>query len=360
MPKTLCNLPSELDESSGIYAPFPDLIWSHNDSGGEAKLLIIDTLGNLANHSLTIMDTQNVDWEDITFDALKGKCYIGDFGNNLSKRKDLKVLSIPRPEILSTIATNPIDVIEFSYEDQTDFNPPLGTWRFDAEALFAEGDSLYIFTKPYTLPFSAETRIYRIPTVGGKHLAQYVGRFATDLAYDKGQITSVAMNTAKTKAVFLANNAIYMFSNFVQAKRFWEGNLQKYYLSPALQREAVTFVDDCTVYISSEKGSQTHATLAKLNVCNLTSTSTAEIKSSVPLNIYPNPSTAGFFIDYQFVSQNAKLNIVNLLGQVVFEKTLTEVTDFPKIYIPAILPKGIFQVQIEDDKNVFLGTIIIE
>lgn len=162
------NLSTTLDETSGVIMA-NGALWTHNDGGNAAALYKIDTLSNAILQTVTIGGATNVDWEDITFDGTN--FYIGDFGNNANgNRTDLKIYKFPLSAIPSgtnvTVPAGQVQVIHFSYEDQTNFNPTgSNNTRFDCEAMIYAGGGLHLFTKNwidkitthYTLPATAGT-----------------------------------------------------------------------------------------------------------------------------------------------------------------------------------------------------------
>ncbi|HSK74090.1 MAG TPA: hypothetical protein VK892_20490 [Pyrinomonadaceae bacterium] len=137
---------NEITESSGIAASKcqPDVLWTHNDSDAEAALYAINSEGKLLG-AFNVKGAKNTDWEDIA--AVKdgnGECflYIGDIGNNLRHRGELKVYRVKEPEVsdkLSKQIIESVEVIRFAYPD----------FRHDAETLMVhpqKGD-IYILTK---------------------------------------------------------------------------------------------------------------------------------------------------------------------------------------------------------------------
>jgi hypothetical protein len=88
-----------IKESSGVVASrrYANLYWTHNDGGGPKKqvLYAIDRKGN-TRASFPVIDVTLHDWEDIAIDDA-GHLYIGDIGNNDSKRDTLAVYEIDEP-----------------------------------------------------------------------------------------------------------------------------------------------------------------------------------------------------------------------------------------------------------------------
>src|SRR5262245_38578714 len=88
-----------IKENSGIVASrrYADVFWTHNDGGGPKKqvLYAIDREGN-TRASFPVIGATLRDWEDIAIDDA-GHLYIGDIGNNDSKRDGLAVYEIEEP-----------------------------------------------------------------------------------------------------------------------------------------------------------------------------------------------------------------------------------------------------------------------
>jgi sugar lactone lactonase YvrE len=85
-------LPKDLKEVSGNETiRNSNLIWMLNDGGNESKIYAVSEQGKIKRE--VYIKNKNHDWEDLTSDE-KGNIYIGDFGNNLSKRKNLTILKI--------------------------------------------------------------------------------------------------------------------------------------------------------------------------------------------------------------------------------------------------------------------------
>ncbi len=83
----------KLAEISGLASSpiSKDLLWAHNDSGGEPEIHALDLNGTFLG-SVTLLDVKNKDWEDLCGFRLGNKPYllIADTGDNKRKR-----LSVP-------------------------------------------------------------------------------------------------------------------------------------------------------------------------------------------------------------------------------------------------------------------------
>ena len=150
-----------INESSGIASSrrLPGAFWTHNDSGGDARLYLFDGQGrDLGSCRLDGVDA--FDWEDIASFERGGKSYllVGDCGNN-GLAATIHILHLVEEPHLDLQTGVPIDsvpvtqTIFFSFEDD----------HRDCEALAVdtEADCIYLATKEpekgtlvYELPWS--------------------------------------------------------------------------------------------------------------------------------------------------------------------------------------------------------------
>jgi hypothetical protein len=142
-----------IKESSGVVASrrYADVFWTHNDGGGPKKqvLYAIDREGT-TRASFPVIDVTLHDWEDIAIDNA-GHLFIGDIGNNDSKRDALAVYEIDEP--------NP--------QAGTGSIAPKRAWKlkfpgapFDCESLFVWKDQGYVVSKVFD---KARAQIFRFP-----------------------------------------------------------------------------------------------------------------------------------------------------------------------------------------------------
>lgn len=79
----------KLDEASGLAASNsnPGLLWTHNDSGNRAEVLLVDDKLNI-RLTCTLANVINRDWEDISVgpgpEAGKNYLYVADIGDNMA------------------------------------------------------------------------------------------------------------------------------------------------------------------------------------------------------------------------------------------------------------------------------------
>ena len=95
--KVIAELPKKLKEVSGTQInKDSEIIWMLNDGGNPSELYAFSKKGKL-KRTLNIK-AKNNDWEDLAIDD-KGNIYIGDFGNNLNKRKNLVILKVAKKDL---------------------------------------------------------------------------------------------------------------------------------------------------------------------------------------------------------------------------------------------------------------------
>lgn len=150
-----------LPEASGIARSLldDDILFCHNDSGGEASVFALDTQGKL-RAELRLEGAINRDWEEIATarDPISKAAYIyvGEIGDNNARYKHLSFYRFLEPEISDSLITiRDYERIDFEYED----GPR------DAEAFFVDPKSgdIYIISKReeqvgiYHLPYPQKT-----------------------------------------------------------------------------------------------------------------------------------------------------------------------------------------------------------
>ena len=172
MPETKSLLPEGVRETSGLFF-YNGRLWTHNDSGGKPILYGLDTATFEVVQKITLLNAQNKDWEDICTDG--EYVYVGDFGNNKGKRKNLRIYTFPIRDIPNEGNTSlTVDSINFRFADQTMYEYEKHKHDFDCESMFATDKYLYMFSKGWA---TGNTRLYRLPKTPGKHVAEVVNSF---------------------------------------------------------------------------------------------------------------------------------------------------------------------------------------
>tara|TARA_R110002049_G_scaffold14886_2_gene61929 strand:- start:5278 stop:6129 length:852 start_codon:yes stop_codon:yes gene_type:complete len=249
----LTDLPKEFDENSGIVSISANSIWLVEDKGNADEIYQVDTKGKWLK-TLKVTNAKNHDWEDLAKDK-NNNVYIGDFGNNESRRKDLVIYKIPNPENEKgdKIAA---EKIEFSYPEQTNFSPKKEELLYDAEAFFYWKEALFIITKNRATPFSGEAFIYKVPAQKGIYKAQLVGSFVTCADGDSCRVTAAAIAPDEKTIVLLGNGILWKFTDYT-TDNFTEGTMETIDLGVRTQLEAVTFADNNSLYLSDEENKKT-------------------------------------------------------------------------------------------------------
>lgn len=151
--------------------------WGNNDSGGKPELYKIDSKTGQIVQTVEIANTENIDWEEISFGD--SYVFIADTGNNQGSRKDLKIYYFPLNELDSEsniIKIEPRE-IEFIFEEQKNFNPGNKMTNFDCEAFFFYNGKLHLFTKEWS---NLETTHYTLEIKPGKQFAKKIETFKTN------------------------------------------------------------------------------------------------------------------------------------------------------------------------------------
>ncbi len=245
----ITKLPAKLDENSGMVHLKDSTVWLINDSGGQDKIYQVNFKGELLK-DFRVDNAKNKDWEDLARDSM-GNVYIADFGNNNNKRKDLVIYKIPNPEIEKGDKID-AEKIRFSYPNQKKFPPKKEKLIYDAEALFYRDSSLYIINKNRSVPFTGETRIYKIPAEKGEHKAELVAKFITCGQSATCQITSADISPDGTKIVLLSYGKLWVYTEFTEDD-FTKGKLEFINLGATTQLESVCFLNNNTLLLSDEQ-----------------------------------------------------------------------------------------------------------
>lgn len=250
----IADLPTDVSESSGIVLGKNGSIWTHDDSGYENELFEVDTFGNLIR-ILSISNAVNMDWEDLARDA-NGNIWINDAGNNGNGRRDLKLYKISNPDLHNQTSTT-AEIVNFHFSDQTEFPPPISNHNFDIEAMAWHADSIFLFTKDRSSPFTGYTKMYSLPAIAGTFEAKLRGSFYVDSDAQRGRVTAADIDTNSGNLALLTRSQVLIFSNYPNTS-FFEGQTRSYFFDRRTdQVEALAFISSNSLYMSDE-GSPEH------------------------------------------------------------------------------------------------------
>lgn len=235
-------LPKELNESSALVI-YKDLFLTINDSDNEPIIFVFNKQGEITHQSY-VKNSFNWDWEALAYDGEK-YLYIGDFGNNLNDRKDLRVFRVEMEEVMqkdSVVA----EVINFNYPDQVKFPPAKADLYYDAEAMIVKGDEILIFTKNRTVPFNGISKVYSIPTTLGKYEAKYL--------YDIQLPATHWLEESITDAYYYEDE-LYLLTYSKLYCYKWQNDTwmkQKEWLHESISQKEGVAVDKKHIYITDE------------------------------------------------------------------------------------------------------------
>ncbi len=115
---------TRLVEASGLIVSVknPGFLWTHNDSGGEPSLYLIDKNANV-KMVVTLEGFSNTDWEEIAMVDTGNIPYIliGEFGDNQGVRDTVAIVKIEEPEYNRkaefSVPNDNIEEMRFTYAE---------------------------------------------------------------------------------------------------------------------------------------------------------------------------------------------------------------------------------------------------
>jgi hypothetical protein len=290
----LCNLPSVINESSGLERDSAGNFWSHNDSGGEPKLYYFNENGTLLS-TVKISNAENMDWEDIALSS-NGRIFIGDFGNNGNDREDLKILIININNLIPGFNLRSASIINFSYAEQTAFPPDDTQKNFDAEAMVYRNDSIYIFTKNRTLPFDGKCYQYCFPAVAGTYEISRSDTLYIPGGEVESRVVGADFDSVTNKLALLTSTKVLIF-NSTTSNDLISSNSGSLSFGNITQKEGICWGDSCKLYVTDEyiAAFNLGGKLYKAELCNALGSEASEHSE---FTIYPNPTEDLVFIKF--------------------------------------------------------------
>lgn len=239
------QMPLELNENSGHLFLNGNLV-SHNDSGNEPILYVLDTVSLQINRRVSVSNAFNIDWEDLTQD--EAYIYVGDIGNYTGTRTDLTIYKIAKDDFNQNNEVT-AETIHFSYENQQDFNDN-GESNWDAEALTVYQDGLLVFTKEW---ITQGTTVYAIPKEPGNHIATKITSYPSN-----GLVTGATYDEAENGLLLIGYSSL--LSPFVIRSRdivdgaLFDNDVERISLDIGFaQAEAITSVGASRYFIGTER-----------------------------------------------------------------------------------------------------------
>lgn len=246
-PQKVIEIPSTLNEISGMIFRNDTSLFAHNDGGQGARIFEVDLEEKKINKNVKIHNATNIDWEDIAQDD--EYIYVSDSGNFLGQRTDLKIYKISKSE-LETQDSVAAEIIEFEYPDQENF-PPTEIHNFECEAVISFENELFLFSKNH---LDLKTKWYSLPKNAGSYTANLVQDFESD-----GLITGAAINEDNNVISLLGYHKndgefepfIWLLYDFPDGKIF-DGKSKKLDFTFNAQFESICFGKNRNLYFSHE------------------------------------------------------------------------------------------------------------
>lgn len=347
-PAEIALLSTVLNENSGLFFR-NDTIWTHNDSGNNTTLFALDTFGTLLRQ-VVVVNATNVDWEAISFDGNYG--YVGDFGNNVGIRTDLKLYRFAISDLNND--TISVDSVLFSYANQTSFvsNPQT---NFDAEAFIVINDTVHVFTKNWGNQF---THHFVFPAQTGLQSAQLIDSFFVD-----GLITDAAFDSVNETIVLLGYRSIlsslyesFLWILFDNQNGVFSGNKRKISIGNMFavgQTEGLTFKNAQELFLSSEQIQSGFITipprLFQLNISQIFTQTASISQNLIKISVYPNPATNEIHVEQ--LHKPLSFQLKNAAGQDVLSGEVTP--DHPIISVDKN-QRGVYFLTLENKEIVRL------
>jgi len=245
----LAKLPAKLNENSGLELLGTEAVWIIEDNGNKDHLYAVDLEGNIIR-DLNVKDAQNEDWEDLAQDE-EGNVYIGDFGNNDNKRKNLAIYLVRDPAGAERSSVQ-AEKIQFSYPQQKDFPPEAGRRLFDAEGFYYQKGYLYIVTKNRTRPFDGKAYFYRVPAKPGAYEAELLDSITPCTNPKNCRITAADISEDGKTLALMSYGQLFLITEF-EPGRPSTGTLEAIDLKWPTQMESVCFEGNTRLLMSDEQ-----------------------------------------------------------------------------------------------------------
>ncbi|HUF03391.1 MAG TPA: hypothetical protein VMM38_04370 [Aridibacter sp.] len=264
-PEVIARIDSKMiDESSGLTASKcnPDVLWTHNDSGGGPYVFAFDVKGVLLS-VWKVEGAENRDWEDITSAKEEdGKCYlyIGDIGDNESDRDSVIVYRIEEPDsVRGSVTSKKDDAARTADALRIEITYPGGSNNAETLMVHPSSLDLYILSKER----SSEARVFRVrgavwrnASGNSKIKSEAVGT-VTMPAFFGGFLTGGEISPDGRRVVICDYIAAYELSMPKDETEFdsvWKSTPRIIETGPRKQGESVAYSKDGTaVYLTSEK-----------------------------------------------------------------------------------------------------------
>lgn len=242
------TLSRRVSESSGVARSraYPNVLWTHNDSGNEARLFAVDTTGAIVRE-FDVRGARNVDWEDIALgpcpeQVVETCIYIADTGDNSERRNDVDLYIFPEPDPRGDESSVRARRVQLEYEN--------GSHDVEGVAVSPDGDVwlvskgrsgrvfLYVIRRPSLLDDRVDVALLQVlPIVPSRRIGRW--------------ITAAAVSPDGKKLAIRTYTEIYLFElatggvNPNNATSCWIGAAEP-------QGEAIDWFDNGDLVLTSE------------------------------------------------------------------------------------------------------------
>jgi hypothetical protein len=248
----LGRLPKELAESSGVAASRaqPGVLWTHDDSGGGAKLYAIDAQGTVLGRYL-VRGARAEDWEDIALGRCPGRdascLFVADTGDNLEQRRSVSIQIVKEPEVPKApeaqwLLTELPQSVELRYPDGP----------HDVEAIAFDPDgNLLLVSKGQRSPI----RVYRVARAELAKKSAQADLVDRDTVAPRSWlgawVTGAATSPSKQRLAVRTYNELYFYRFGAKTPLVPDGPpCELGFVEP--QGEGVDFLDEDTLVLTSE------------------------------------------------------------------------------------------------------------
>jgi hypothetical protein len=238
-----------VDESSGLAISRidPDLFWTHNDSGDQARLYAFGRDGT-SRGTVRLEGVKARDWEDMASVTLDGQPWliIGDIGDNNRRYKNYHIHMVREPrltgDVRREVAVKPNRVITFRYPD--------GSRDAEGLAIDPPTKTIYLVSKR----FGGGARIYALALADVK--GGVVNVVKPVAAWNRSAATAMDISADGRYAVILTYGDAYQFER-LSGESWAEAFNREPILTPMPYRqqgEAICYgSDNRTLYLTSER-----------------------------------------------------------------------------------------------------------
>jgi len=226
----------EIDESSGLAksTKYPGVYWTINDSGNPPILYAFDLTGKSVGDVL-VQRSRNVDWEALAYES--GVLYVGDIGDNPSRRDEVRIWTVPEPDP-RVVHAAPATLLRLRYPDGA----------HNAEAMFARDGWLYVVIKQLG---SAPLGVYRANSAWSTKVKHVFEKVVT---ISPGEmITGGDINADGTRIALTGYNHVFVFIGRGEPREVLATRPHKFALGRSGQTEAVVF-DGLDLILTNEQG----------------------------------------------------------------------------------------------------------